>query len=99
MLFVRGVGEHTIELLAHAQVHSVEQLHQTTEETLLRETGLGLRKVRQVKAGAATFLTSEQKVIDEARRAAREAAAQAAAQAAAEAATTPDAADSGAAQN
>jgi N utilization substance protein A len=76
LLFVRGVGEHTIELLAHVQVHTVEQLHQTTEETLLRESGLGLRKVRQVKAGAATFLTSEQKVIDEARKGVREAQAQ-----------------------
>ena len=51
----------------------------------MRETGLGLRKVRQIKQGAATFLSSEQKVIDEAQRAARAAAREAAAAAAAEA--------------
>ena len=71
LMFVRGVGEHTIGLLAQLGVSTVEQLHATPEETLLRETGLGLRKVRQIKQGAATFLSSEQKVIEEARRAAR----------------------------
>jgi N utilization substance protein A len=68
LLFVRGVGEHTIGLLANAGVHTVEQLHATAEETLLRETGLGLRKVRQIKSGASMFLGSESKVIDEARK-------------------------------
>ena len=71
LMFVRGVGEHTIGLLAQVGVSTVEQLHATPEETLLRETGLGLRKVRQIKQGAATFLSSEQRVIEEARRAAR----------------------------
>ncbi len=71
LLFVRGIGEHTIELLAQANVNTVEQLHQVPEEILLRETGLGLRKVRQIKQGTVTFLTSEQRVIDDARRAAQ----------------------------
>lgn len=71
LMFVRGVGEHTIGLLAQLGVSTAEQLHATPEEVLLRETGLGLRKVRQIKQGAATFLSSEQKVIEEARRAAR----------------------------
>jgi N utilization substance protein A len=70
--FVRGVGEHTIELLGQANVHNVEQLRAVPEENLLRETGLGLRKVRQIKQGAVMFLDSESKVIDEARRAFRE---------------------------
>ena len=74
LLFVQGVGEHTINLLSQAGISTVEQLHGAAEESLLRETGLGLRKVRQIKQGAATFLSSEQKVIDEAQRAARAAA-------------------------
>ena len=71
LLFVRGVGEHTINLLASAGVTTVEQLHNSPEEGLLRDTGLGLRKVRQIKLGAQTFLGSEQKVIEEARKALR----------------------------
>ncbi len=71
LLFVRGVGEHTINLLVAAGVNTVEQLHNTHEDSLLRDTGLGLRKVRQIKLGAQTFLSSEQKVIEEARKALR----------------------------
>ncbi|MBK6530713.1 MAG: transcription termination/antitermination protein NusA [Deltaproteobacteria bacterium] len=71
LLFVRGVGEHTINLLTSAGVSTVEQLHTTHEDSLLRDTGLGLRKVRQIKLGAQTFLSSEQKVIEEARKALR----------------------------
>jgi N utilization substance protein A len=71
LLFVRGVGEHTINLLTSAGVGTVEQLHTTHEDSLLRDTGLGLRKVRQIKLGAQTFLSSEQKVIEEARKALR----------------------------
>lgn len=68
LLFVRGVGDHTVQLLAQAGVHTVEQLRAIPEETLLRETGLGLKKIRQIKQGAAQFLDSESKVIEEARR-------------------------------
>lgn len=71
LLFVRGVGEHTINLLTAANVTTVEQLHSTQEDALLRDTGLGLRKVRQIKLGAQTFLSSEQRVIEEARQALR----------------------------
>jgi transcription termination/antitermination protein NusA len=78
LLFVRGVGEHTINLLTAAGVGTVEQLHTTHEDSLLRDTGLGLRKVRQIKLGAQTFLSSEQKVIEAARKALREEAAEAA---------------------
>jgi len=68
LLFVRGVGEHTVELLGNANITTVEQLNSSSEETLLRETGMGIRKVRQIKQGAALFLESEVKVIEEARR-------------------------------
>jgi N utilization substance protein A len=73
LLFVRGVGEHTIKLLEQAKVETVEQLNKASEELLLRETGLGLKKVRQIKQGATQFLESEQKVIEDARKAFREA--------------------------
>ncbi len=79
LLFVQGVGEHTINLLAQTGINTVEQLHSAPEEALLRESGLGLRKVRQIKQGAATFLSSELKVIEEAQRAARAEAREAAA--------------------
>ncbi len=71
LLFVRGVGEHTVELLSHAAVGSVEQLNQAPEESLLRDTGLGLKKVRQIKQGAKDFLETESKVIESARQVAR----------------------------
>ncbi|MFO0603657.1 MAG: transcription termination factor NusA [Polyangiales bacterium] len=86
LLFVQGVGEHTVGVLAQCGINNVEQLHGASEETLLRETGLGLRKVRQIKQGAATFLSSELKVIEDAQRAARATAREAAAREAAEAA-------------
>lgn len=74
LLFVRGVGEHTIHLLEQSGVRTVEALHGAPEEKLVHDTGLSLKKVRQIKQGAATFLSSEQKVIDAARRDARAAA-------------------------
>jgi N utilization substance protein A len=98
LLFVQGVGEHTINLLAQTNISTVEQLHQCPEEVLLRETGLGLRKVRQIKQGAATFLSSEQKVIDEAQRAARAAAREAAAAAESAAAEGDNAGNDGTAE-
>jgi N utilization substance protein A len=50
-------------------VESVEDLDAIPEEKLMHETGLGLGKVRKIKQGARNFLDSEQKVIDDARRA------------------------------
>ncbi len=72
LLFVRGVGEHTIGLLKQAKVETVEQLRGANEDGLVRETGLGLKKVRQIKASAAQFLDSELKVIEDARSALRD---------------------------
>jgi N utilization substance protein A len=90
LLFVQGVGEHTVGVLGQVGINSVEQLNQASEETLLRETGLGLRKVRQIKQGGLTFLSSELKVIEDAQRSARAVAREAAArEAEAAAAETP----------
>ena len=85
----KGV-EHTVTVLQQTGINTVEQLHGTSEESLLRESGLGLRKVRQIKQGASTFLNSELKVIEEAQRAARAAARESAAEAAATAAAAAD---------
>lgn len=74
LLFVQGVGGHTIQLLGQLGVESVEDLDAINEEKLMHETGLGLGKVRKIKQGARNFLDSEQKVIDDARRALAESA-------------------------
>lgn len=73
LLFVQGVGGHTIQLLSQSGLQTVEQLDAVSEEKLMHETGLGLGKVRKIKQGARDFLTSEQAVIEDARRALAEA--------------------------
>src|SRR6185369_16732555 len=55
LLFIRGVGERTVQLL---------------EDTLAIKTGLGIKKARALKQGAEYFLSNEWKVIDAARKAA-----------------------------
>jgi N utilization substance protein A len=68
MLFVRGVGERTIQLLEEAGYKSVEDIHREDEDKLAIKTGMGIKKARAIKQGAEHFLTSEQKVIDGARK-------------------------------
>lgn len=85
LLFVRGVGERTIDLLEQAGYRTVEDVYnEIDEDRLAIRTGLGLKKARQIKQGARDFIESEMKVIEAARA---EAAARAQA-AAAEAAPT-----------
>jgi N utilization substance protein A len=69
LLFVQGVGEHTIQLLQQLGIHAVEDLDAVSEEKLMHDTGLGLGKVRKIKQGARDFLDSEQAVIEDARSA------------------------------
>ncbi len=38
--------DQVLKKLSHLNIHTVEQLHNAPEEVLLRESGLGLRKVR-----------------------------------------------------
>ena len=81
LLFVRGIGDRTIQLLEEAGYRSVEDIHREDEDKLAIKTGLGIKKARAIKQGAEHFLSSESKVIEAARREAK------AAKAAADAAT------------
>jgi N utilization substance protein A len=68
LLFVRGIGERTIQLLDEAGYKSVEDIHREDEDKLAIKTGLGIKKARAIKQGAEHFLSSESKVIELARR-------------------------------
>jgi transcription termination/antitermination protein NusA len=74
MLFVRGVGERTIQLLEEAGYKSVEDIRREDEDKLAIKTGMGIKKARAIKQGAEYFLTSESKVIESARKEAARAA-------------------------
>jgi N utilization substance protein A len=81
LLFIRGVGERTVQLLEDAGYRAVEDILREEEDKLAIKTGLGIKKARAIKHGAEHFLANESKVIEAARREAiaraREAAAQA----------------------
>ena len=81
LLFVRGVGERTLQLLDEAGYKSVEDVLREDEDKLAIKTGLGIKKARAIKQGAEHFLSSESKVIESARREAARAAKERAAQA------------------
>ncbi len=74
LLFVRGVGERTVQLLGEAGYRSVEDIHKEDEDKLAIKTGLGIKKARAIKQGAEHFLGSESKVIEAARKQAARAA-------------------------
>ena len=77
LMFVRGIGDRTVQLLDEAGYKSVEDIHREDEDKLAIKTGLGIKKARAIKQGAEHFLSSESKVIEHARKeAARKAAAQ-----------------------
>ncbi len=82
LLFVRGVGERTVQLLADAGYRSVDEIMREDEDKLAIKTGLGIKKARALKQGAEQFVQNEWRQIDAARKTA---AATAAAAAAAEA--------------
>jgi N utilization substance protein A len=68
LLFIRGIGERTIQLLEDAGFKTVEDILREDEDKLAIKTGLGIKKARNIKQGAEHFLTSESKVIEAARR-------------------------------
>jgi N utilization substance protein A len=74
MLFVRGIGERTIQLLNEAGYRSVEEVHREDEDKLAIKTGLGIKKARAIKAGAELFLGTESKTLEAQRRIAAKAA-------------------------
>jgi N utilization substance protein A len=75
LLFVRGVGERTVQLLEDAGYRSIEDILREDEDKLAIKTGLGIKKARALKQGAEHFLANEWKQIEAARRAAAAAAA------------------------
>ncbi len=78
LLFVRGVGERTVQLLADAGYRSVDEIMREDEDKLAIKTGLGIKKARALKQGAEQFLQNEWRPIDAARKSAAAAAAAAA---------------------
>jgi transcription termination/antitermination protein NusA len=78
LLFVRGVGERTVQLLADAGYRSVEEIMREDEDKLAIKTGLGIKKARALKQGAEQFLQNEWRQIDAARKSAAATAAAAA---------------------
>ncbi len=71
MLFVRGVGDRTVQLLEEAGYKTVEDIQREDEDKLAIKTGIGIKKARDVKQGALQFLASEWKAIEAARKAAQ----------------------------
>ncbi|MGH7284030.1 MAG: helix-hairpin-helix domain-containing protein, partial [Polyangiaceae bacterium] len=68
LMFVRGMGDRTAQLLEEAGYKTVEDVHREDEDKLAIKTGLGIKKARAIKQGAEHFLQHEAKVIDSARR-------------------------------
>jgi N utilization substance protein A len=63
LLFVRGVGERTIQLLEEAGYKSVSDVLREDEDKLAIRTGLGIKKARAIKQGAQSFLENEHKLL------------------------------------
>ena len=68
LLFIRGVGERTVQLLEDAGYRTVEDILREDEDKLAIKTGLGIKKARAIKQGAEHFLSGDAKTIEAARR-------------------------------
>ncbi len=63
LLRVRGVGEKTIDQLAAAGYHTVEDIANEKDITKLGDVpGIGIKKARQLKSAAEAYLLDEQKL-------------------------------------
>jgi len=71
LLFVRGVGNRTVQLLEEQGYRSVEDILREDVDRLAIRTGLGIKKARSIRLGAQYFIDSEQKVLEQARAEAR----------------------------
>ena len=67
LMFIRGIGDRTVQLLEEAGYKAVEDVLREDEDRLAIRTGLGLKKARVIKQGAREFVDSEQKALDSAR--------------------------------
>ncbi len=74
LLFVRGVGERTIQLLGEAGYRTVEDIHREDEDKLAIKTSLGIKKARAIKQGADHFHGVEAKPLEAQRKQAAKAA-------------------------
>ena len=70
LMFVRGVGERTVEVLEQQGYKTPEEVLKETEDKLAIRTGLGIKKARLIRQGAQHFLDTESKAIAEARKSA-----------------------------
>ena len=70
LLFLRGVGERTVQLLEEAGYRTIEEILREDEDKLAIKTGLGIKKARALKQGAESFLANEwQEISDVLKRA------------------------------
>ena len=68
LLLIRGIGERTIELLADAGYHDINGLAGEEDiDRLALNTGLGIRKARQIQQGIKQFMESEKFILEELR--------------------------------
>jgi transcription termination/antitermination protein NusA len=67
LLFVRGIGQRTIQLLEEAGYKSVNDVLKEEDDKLAIRTGLGQKKARAIKQGVAQFIDNEQQVMEAAR--------------------------------
>jgi N utilization substance protein A len=74
LLFVRGVGDRTLQLLEEASYKSVDDVLREDEDKLAIRTGFGIKKARAIKQGAQHFVENEHKLFDAARAEIRRAA-------------------------
>jgi transcription termination/antitermination protein NusA len=67
LLFVRGVGDRTLQLLEEVGYKSVEDVLREDEDKLAQRTGFGIKKARAIKQGAQYFVDNEHKLFEAAR--------------------------------
>jgi N utilization substance protein A len=72
MLLIQGMGERTIELLAEAGYKTLDSLSGDVDvDKLALNTGLGIRKAKQIAANVKQFRINEEQVFEEMREQAR----------------------------
>jgi transcription termination/antitermination protein NusA len=92
LLFVRGIGDRTVQLLEEAGYRSVDDVVREDEDKLANKTGFGIKKARAIKQGVLSFIQNEREILEGARAEAKKAASEReAASAAAAAADNPPA--------
>jgi N utilization substance protein A len=68
LMFVRGIGERTVQLLEESGYKTVEDVLREDEDRLALRSGLGIKKSRGIKQAAKELVDSEHKVAELARK-------------------------------